>query len=117
VEAPTQWRQRWGGLVALAVLVAVAGGVATSLAGGARRAESSFDRFLGATGAPNLVAQVPVGEVVPGEPVAPPSGAMEALDDLAAIPGVRRRVVVLALAAIPGLRAARVRPAQILHSD
>ena len=89
VWAPTLWRQRWGGLVALAVLVAVAGGVATGLAGGARRAESSFERFLEATGAPNLVAQVPLGDVVPGEPPAPPAGAMEVLDDLAEIPGVQ----------------------------
>ena len=65
--APTEWRRRWPALIGLAILVAVAGGVATALMAGARRADSSFERFLDATGAPNLTAQVALGQDVPGQ--------------------------------------------------
>ena len=67
VWAPTEWRRRWPALLALAVLVAVAGGVATALVAGARRADSSFDRLLAVTGAPNLIAQVALGQEKPGQ--------------------------------------------------
>ena len=53
-----EWRRRWPALIGLAVLVALAGGAATALAAGARRADTAYTRFRDATGEPNLVAQV-----------------------------------------------------------
>ena len=91
VWAPTEWRRRWPALIGLAVLVAVAGGVATALVAGARRADSSFDRFLDVTGAPNLVAQVALGQEKPGQDEDLSerfSAHVDAMDELAALPGV-----------------------------
>ena len=78
-------------LAGLPVLVAVAGGVATALVAGARRADSSFVRFLDVTGAPNFAAQVALGQDVPGqyEDVSERfSIGPDVVKELAAIPGV-----------------------------
>ncbi len=53
-----EWRRRWPVLVALAVLVAVAGGVATALYAGARRADTALVRFREQTAPYNLEAFV-----------------------------------------------------------
>lgn len=81
--AVAEWRRRWPGLIALAVLVALAGGVATALAAGARRAESSFARLQEETRAPNLLAGFDfetLGEIGDAH--------VDSLDALAAIDGV-----------------------------
>ena len=78
-----EWRRRWRMLIALAILVAVAGGVATALAAGARRADSAYERFQVATGAPNLLAAMPLSEDLLSQGV-----AVEAIDELEAIDGV-----------------------------
>ena len=56
-----EWRRRWRALVGVALLVALAGGAATALAAGARRADTAYSRFREATGEPNLAAQVELG--------------------------------------------------------
>ncbi|MGI9031984.1 MAG: hypothetical protein ACR2HP_18675 [Ilumatobacteraceae bacterium] len=81
--ARAEWHRRWPGLVALAVLVAMAGGVATALAAGAGRADSAFDRFQDATNSPNLTGNLDLSTIEQlGE------SHVEALDDLAAIDGM-----------------------------
>jgi ABC-type lipoprotein release transport system permease subunit len=59
------WRRRWLSLLALAVLVAVAGGVATALLAGAHRADTAMARFHAETGPYNLVAEMSLGEHKP----------------------------------------------------
>ncbi len=86
-----EWRRRWPALVGIAVLVAIAGGAATALAAGARRADTAYARFREATGEPNLTAQLDLGGAKPTERrlAAERFGAhVEALDDLAAVEGV-----------------------------
>jgi ABC-type lipoprotein release transport system permease subunit len=85
-----EWRQRWPALVALAVLVAFAGGVATALWAGARRADTAYERFQLATGAANLTAQL---RLTAGLSALDPevfTGAGRAVTDVAAVPGVER---------------------------
>lgn len=47
-------RRRWGGFVALALLIALVGGLALSTIAGARRTESSYPTFLASTNPSNL---------------------------------------------------------------
>ncbi len=60
-----EWRRRGTALLALALLVALAGGVATALYAGARRADTAFVRFREATAPYNLVASIRLGEEKP----------------------------------------------------
>ena len=86
-----EWRRRWPALLGIAVLVALAGGAATALAAGARRADSAYGRFLDSTGVPNLTAQVVLGGTKPtsADVAADRFGAhVEAIDELAALDGV-----------------------------
>ena len=86
-----EWRRRWPALLGIAMLVALAGGAATALAAGARRADSAYGRFLDSTGAPNLTAQVVLGGTKPtsADVAADRFGAhVEAIDELAAVDGV-----------------------------
>jgi hypothetical protein len=96
IWAPSEWRRRWPALIALAVLVAIAGGVATGLGASARRADSSFERFLVATGAANLSAHVALGEDQPGPGDDAGDGFSvdrDAVAELAAVPGVESVLV------------------------
>ena len=64
------------------LLVALAGGAATALAAGARRADTAYTRFREATGEPNLTAHIDLSGIET-------AGAhVEAIDELAAIDGV-----------------------------
>jgi ABC-type lipoprotein release transport system permease subunit len=83
-------RRRWPALVGIAVLVALAGGVTTALAAGARRADTAYERFREATGEPNLVAQLELGaiEADDEQSMARRSAHLDALDELAAVDGV-----------------------------
>ncbi len=86
-----EWRRRWTALLGVAVLVALAGGVATALAAGARRADTAYMRFGEATGEPNLMAGVDLGGAKPTsaeETAELFSAHVEALDELTAIDGV-----------------------------
>ena len=60
-----EWRRRWAVLVALAVLVAIAGGVATALYAGAKRADTALVRFREQTAPYNLEAWVNLGAEKP----------------------------------------------------
>ena len=77
-----EWRRRWPALLGVALLVALAGGAATALAAGARRADTAYLRFREATGEPNLTAQIDLSGIET-------AGAhVGAIDELAAIDGV-----------------------------
>ena len=52
--ARRELRHRWGTLVPLVVLVAVAGGASVAAAAAARRTSTAFDRMLDVTHEPNL---------------------------------------------------------------
>jgi ABC-type lipoprotein release transport system permease subunit len=56
--ARAEGRVRWRALLALALLVAVVGGVTLSAVGGARRTASSLDRFLAETATRDAIVQV-----------------------------------------------------------
>ncbi len=96
----TEWRQRWGSLLALALVVAIGGGATLALAAGARRADTAFDRFSARTGAANIVMSEFDGS-------APPAGNAEAnrhleiLDQARAIDGVEATQVRLFMGASP----------------
>ena len=85
-----EWRQRWPALVSLAVLVTLAGGVATALWAGARRADTAFDRFQVATGSPNLTAQLRLSADFADFDPEVFDGAGRAVTDIARVPGVER---------------------------
>ena len=50
-------RRRWGGYLALAVLVGLVGGVAMASMVAARRTDSSYPRFLAGTSPSDLIVQ------------------------------------------------------------
>lgn len=50
----SEWRRRWGSLLLLAALIAIAGGATITAASAARRTDTAFDRMLETTNAPNL---------------------------------------------------------------
>jgi len=81
----SEWRRRWPMLLTLAALIMLAGGVATALAAGARRADSAFDRFETATAAPNLFAELDLDQA--------DGSALDRADEVAAIDGVEGVVV------------------------
>jgi ABC-type lipoprotein release transport system permease subunit len=60
-----EWRRRGAALLALALLVALAGGVATALYAGARRADTALARFREETAPYNLIASIGLGEEKP----------------------------------------------------
>lgn len=47
--ARADWRRRWGGFVALGVLIGIAGAVVLTAAAGANRTSSAYDRLVAAT--------------------------------------------------------------------
>ena len=56
MSARSEWRRRAGSLALLALLVTLAGGATIAAAAGARRADSAFQRFVDATGEPDVEA-------------------------------------------------------------
>ena len=116
-----EWRRRWPALIGVAVLVALAGGAATALAAGARRADTAYTRFGEATGEPNLMAGVDLGGAKPTsaeETAELFSAHVEAVDELAAIDGVESVEVETwwAIALYPGARSPR-RGHGVRHRD
>ena len=81
-----EWRQRWLALVALAVLVALAGGVATALWAGGPAADTAFERFQLATGSPNLCRLSAEGRRLGEFDPAVFTGAGRAVADIGACP-------------------------------
>ena len=86
----SEWRRGWAGLLALALLIAFAGGVSLAVLAGARRADSALDRFEAATNNPQIgVEPVEPDELSelenwPGSLPAPE----ELADRLTSVPGV-----------------------------
>ena len=88
-----EWRRSWPALVALGLLVAVAGAVTTAFAAGARRADGAYERFQAETGAPNLIGQARLAELdLTSTGPSALTRQVEAIDELLAIPGVERVV-------------------------
>jgi ABC-type lipoprotein release transport system permease subunit len=54
----SEWRRGWRSLLGLCLLIALGGGVTLAALGGARRADSAFDRFLDRVSSPVDVAAV-----------------------------------------------------------
>jgi ABC-type lipoprotein release transport system permease subunit len=84
-------RRRWTSLVVLAVLVAIAGGVATALVAGAHRADTALARFRAATGPYNLIAEMSLGAEKPAS-AEELAGRLDeqaaAVTELSVVPGV-----------------------------
>ena len=100
----SEWRREWGALLALGLLIAVAGGVTLAVAAGARRADTAMDRFMAATNQPQLEAELSFPEnLAEAEskldelPTAP-----ELADRLAAVDGVDGVTVINWIAAAAG---------------
>ena len=81
-----EWRRSIGSLVALAVLLTVAGGVVLAFTAGARRADTVLDRFMAASQVPDVVLAAPIGD---GQAdVAQFNANIDLVDDADAIDGV-----------------------------
>jgi hypothetical protein len=92
--ARTDWRNRWGSLVGLALLIAFAGGVAVGVAGGARRAATAVDRWKAETNWHEVEVEVALpDEASPADLDRLPSTA-EVADEVAAVRGVHGVQVV-----------------------
>ena len=63
------FRRRWGGLLAIVVLIALLGGLAIGALAGARRTQSSYPAFLASTNA----SDVGIGNAVYDDAATPPS--------------------------------------------
>ena len=80
-------RRRWGGLLALVVLIALVGGLAMASIAGARRTESSYPTFLASTNPSNLS----LGTALANPALGYTSGYNRAtIKRIAALPGVTR---------------------------
>ena len=88
----SEWRRGWGGSVALALLIAVAGGVTMAVAAGARRADSAISRLQAATNDPQALVEMKTTDLdqLPAQVAALPSPAelAERLDDVDGVTGV-----------------------------
>jgi hypothetical protein len=89
----SEWRRRWGALLAVAVLLAFGGGATLAALAGARRADTAFDRFLAQTHAPNIAVTSEGGG--PGSDLSVLDGVPARLSpQVAAVPGVLGAVPV-----------------------
>ena len=86
----SEWRRGWGALLALGLLIAVAGGVTLAVAAGARRADTAMDRFLEATNQPQIEVEIGVPDELEGieSRLASLPSAPELADTIAAVDGV-----------------------------
>jgi hypothetical protein len=85
--ARTEGRKRWGTLLVLAVLVALAGGVTIGAVAGARRADTAFARFTAHTRDQNVTAFPTFESMDVADPALEPRLAA-AFDEAVAVPGV-----------------------------
>ncbi len=76
----TTFRRRWGGYLALAVLIGLVGGVALGSLTAARRTYASYPKFLASTNPSDLTVQ----------PTTSPAYSPRFLDQLARLPHVRK---------------------------
>jgi hypothetical protein len=81
----SEWRRGWCSLLGLSLLIALGGGVTLAALGGARRADTAFDRFLDRVSSPIDVA---AAGIPPDQSVYDDSWA-DLTDPIADIPGVR----------------------------
>jgi hypothetical protein len=87
----SEWRRRWGALLALGLLVSFAGGVTLAVAAGARRADTAIDRFMDETNQHELEVELPFPDDIEEALVQLRSvpGAAELADRFIEVPGVR----------------------------
>jgi len=91
-------RHRWGGFVALAVLIALVGGLALATMAGARRTESSYPTFLASTNPSNLS----LGTGIYNPALGYTSGYDPAIiKRIAALPGVTHVASYVGIDAVP----------------
>ena len=99
----SEWRRGWPGVLALGVLIAIAGGVTLAVAAGARRADTAMDRFIAATNQVDIEIEL----AFPENPedvesrVASLPSAPELADRLEQVPGVEGLTVTNWIAATP----------------
>src|SRR5580692_3276231 len=92
------FRRRWGGFLALAVLIALVGGLALATMAGARRTESSYPTFLASTSPSNLS----VGTAIYNPALGYTSGYDGAIiKKIAALPGVTHVASYVGIFATP----------------
>ena len=84
------FRRRWGGYLALAVLIGLVGGVAMGSVAAARRTDSSYPKFLASTNPSDLVVQ----------PFTTPSYSPGFVRQLARLPHVNGVAVAVPLSAV-----------------
>ncbi|HEX9260487.1 MAG TPA: hypothetical protein VF855_13185, partial [Acidimicrobiales bacterium] len=81
-----EWRRSVGALVTLALLLALAGGVVLALAAGARRADTSLDRFASRVSLPDLTLSASIPDVA--DDIAAFNRHTSLVDEAAAVDGV-----------------------------
>jgi hypothetical protein len=85
----SEWRRRWMALLALALLIAFAGGVALAVVVGARRADSAIERYLRVTNHPNAEVMLRQTEDPTDVDLSVLPTSQELADEVAAVDGVR----------------------------
>jgi ABC-type lipoprotein release transport system permease subunit len=98
-----EWRRGWLGLLALGLLIALAGGVTMAVVAGARRADTATERFLEVTRRPEVEIELGVldnPEEAESRLASLPS-AVELADMVERVPGVDGLTVLNWIAATP----------------
>jgi FtsX-like permease family len=99
----SQWRHRAVSLLALALLVALVGGVTLGVAGAARRADTSIDRFMADTRQANVEVDLDLFDQPSPELLASLPTPAELVEHFKGIDGVRGLTGVSYIGAAPGV--------------
>ena len=102
---PATFRRRWGGYLALAVLIGLVGGVAMASVTAARRTDSSYPKFLASTNPSDLVVQ----------PFTSPAYSPGFVRQLAGLPNVAGAAVAVPLTAVTLTRGGHLGTVLLAH--